>query len=264
MITDKKKLNILLLGKKSWAAKALNYLIEREHNVVTVVAKDPCDELDRVNGTLHEAAHQHNIPVLNMKELNNEIIKNKLNNVDLVISYLFWMKVKEPLLSLGKLGAINFHPAPLPEYKGLGGYNAAILDNKTEYGVTAHFMNELIDEGPIIKCKRFNIDQINETAFSLERKSQEAMFELFKEVISDFENDMVLVEETPKEKGVYINRTKFEEMKLINPNDPTEIIERKIRAFWFPPFEGAKLKVGEKYYTLIDNNLLKEISHRLN
>ncbi|KHE69249.1 hypothetical protein LD39_13250 [Halobacillus sp. BBL2006] len=186
-----------------------------------------------------------------------------LNNIDLVISYLFWKKIKPPLLSLPKIGAINFHPAPLPDYKGLGGYNAAILDQRKDYGVTAHFMNEKIDEGTIINKKMFNIDKENETAFSLELKSQVVMFKLFKEVIDNATNPDYLLKKTNTDtnnQGIYINKKMFEEMKIIHHTDSKEEIDRKIRAFWFPPYEGAKLKIGNEFYTLLNNNVLSDVA----
>ena len=47
------------------------------------------------------------------------------------------------------LGIVNFHPAPSPDYKGIGGYNLALLNNVDSWAVTAHYIDEKIDTGPI-------------------------------------------------------------------------------------------------------------------
>ena len=60
------------------------------------------------------------------------------------------------LLDNAKIAAINFHPAP-PEYPGSGCTNFALYDEVKEYGVTAHLMNERVDNGLIIEVKRFPV-----------------------------------------------------------------------------------------------------------
>ena len=60
------------------------------------------------------------------------------------------------LLDRAQIAAINFHPAP-PEYPGSGCVNWALYEGATQYGVTAHMMNEKIDNGAIIECRRFPI-----------------------------------------------------------------------------------------------------------
>ena len=78
--------------------------------------------------------------------------------VDVVISFLFWRLIREPLISLGRVGCLNFHPAPLPDFRGLGGYNVAMLDGLREWGVSCHFVDEGFDTGDIVEVERFPID----------------------------------------------------------------------------------------------------------
>lgn len=258
---NKMKLNIVFMGRKYWSAKALIYLIERGHNVVAIIAKKPEDELDTKSGSLYETALNYSIPIFSPKEILEAFNNNRFSGIDLVISYLYWRKVKDILLTSPKMGAINFHPGPLPDIKGLGGYNYAILKGHKEYGVTAHFMNGNIDDGRIIECRKFEIDTQFETALSLEYKSQVKMFELFKDTIIHIESGLITKESQNENKGgKYINRHEFEQMKLISELDSNEIIERKIRAFWFPPYEGAKVKINDQYYTIINQQLLNEIN----
>ena len=55
-------------------------------------------------------------------------IKNGSLEFDLGVSILYWRKLESTFLDAPRLGIINFHPAPLPDYKGTAGYNMAILD----------------------------------------------------------------------------------------------------------------------------------------
>lgn len=59
-------------------------------------------------------------------------------------------------IARARLGIVNLHLAPLPEYRGRFSATHAIL-NGTEYGVTAHYVDEGIDTGPIIAERRFPI-----------------------------------------------------------------------------------------------------------
>jgi methionyl-tRNA formyltransferase len=45
----------------------------------------------------------------------------------------------------------------LPEYKGIAGSSYAILHDYKEWGVTAHYMDEGVDTGDIIKWKEIFI-----------------------------------------------------------------------------------------------------------
>ncbi len=45
---------------------------------------------------------------------------------------------------------INIHPSLLPAYRGANPYCAALLNNETTTGLTAHMVTEAVDEGPIL------------------------------------------------------------------------------------------------------------------
>ena len=51
---------------------------------------------------------------------------------------------------------INFHPGP-PEHPGSCAANWALYNEDKSFGVTAHFMNGLVDNGLIFRVRRFPI-----------------------------------------------------------------------------------------------------------
>lgn len=250
-------MRVIYMGKnKPSAVSGLTYLIKRGIEVVLVVAPPP-SEPGLGGENLSKTARSFGIPTSTDDELYQDI--DTLKHIDLVISFLFWKKIKKPLINLAKIGCINFHPAPLPDFRGLGGYNVAIYENLPFWGVSAHFVNESFDTGDIIKVKRFAINPQQETAFSLEQKSQRFLINLFKEVI-DMIRDAKPLGRTLQGKGRYIRKQDFESMRNINPKDSLEKIERKIRAFWYPPYPGASIKINGGIFTLINERILKEIS----
>lgn len=188
-----------------------------------------------------------------------------LTNIDVVISFLFAYRIKKPLIDLPRLACINFHPGPLPEARGLGGYNWAILYRKTFYGVTAHYVAENFDEGDIIKDIRFDINADMETAFSLERKSCHQLLTLLKEVFGMILRQEELPRISQKAKSgwggtEYVDKALFESTKCISSNDTHEEIQRKCRAFFYPPYPGAQIDIKGKKYTLVDEKLMKIIA----
>ena len=173
---------------------------------------------------------------------------------DVVISFLYWKLIREPLVSLGRIGCLNFHPAPLPDLRGLGGYNIAILEGFEEWGVSCHFVDEHFDTGDLIRVERFPLDHANATAFSLDLESQERLLALFQRVMSRALDGEELPR-TPQGEGRYVTRAEFEERRRVRPGDD---IERKLRAFWYPPHPGAVVELDGRLLTLVDERLLAE------
>jgi methionyl-tRNA formyltransferase len=175
----------------------------------------------------------------------------------MVISFLFWKRIREPLLSLGRIGCLNFHPAPLPDFRGLGGYNLAILDGLREWGVSCHFVDERLDTGDLLEVERFPIEPETATAFSLDLESQERLHGMFRRVMGR----ALAGEPLPREPqaglapGRYVSREELEWLRRLRTGDD---LSRKLRAFWYPPHPGAVIEVEGRELTLVDELLLAD------
>lgn len=252
--------NIIFLGRKEGSIKALKLLIDNKFNILAVVGVSEDSSFDN----LKNLAEDNNILFLPKEDKLYQLINSKqIQDVDLVISYLYSKRIKLPLIRLGKLGCINFHPAPLPDYKSSAGYNMAILEGKKEFGASVHFINsEAFDSGPIIKVIKFPITE-NENMMSLYEKTQKKLLELFKDTVALFQSTNKI--RTYENKGgLYLTRKQLEELKEIDlERDNINIINRKIKAFFFPPYSGAKIKVKGQYLTLINEEMLKFLNKLL-
>ena len=263
MSEDRTLRRVILLGRKQGAAEALKRLLARGITVTLVVAEQSV----RPRDNLFSVAKANHIPVCSADgdEVYRRIAARspETANIDLVISYLFHRRIRLPLITLPRRGCINFHPAPLPDYKGRAGYNTAILDGRSEYGVSAHVIDsEAFDSGPIIKVNRFPIDTHSETAFSLEQKAQPELLALFDEVLSLFESGKPVIT-IPNNGGLYMTKPQLEALKQIDlTRDRGEDIDRKIRAFFFPPYTGATIKLPEGEFTLVNQKVLEYIARR--
>ena len=161
-----KKLKILFLGRKQVAAKCLQWLLDTRKDVEVVGV---LSDTHLQHSITSDVARNYRIPLFD-SESAIQALRNERLSFDLGLSVLYWKKLKCEFISMPKIGIINFHPAPLPDFKGVGGYNLAILHGLPKWAVSAHFVDENIDTGDIIKVKYFPIDFNTETVVTLEKK----------------------------------------------------------------------------------------------
>jgi len=245
-------MKLLFLGRKKSGAEVLEWSINHGFDVIGVLTDNHI-----LGSETTKIANKYSIPILSLEEVYSKILNNEIH-FDLAVSFVYWRILKEPLISYPQNGIINFHPAPLPEFKGTGGYNLAILKSLKKWSVTAHYIDKGIDTGGIIDSIEFNIDEKVETAKSLEQKSQKFMKALYKRTLNAVKKSGLL-NTTENVGGRYISRKEMEEMKKILPNDD---IEKKIRAFWFPPYTGAYIEINGAKYTLINQSILNSLTEK--
>jgi len=128
---------------------------------------------------------------LNSLNLEHEIFTTKnpplpereLESFDLGVSYCYPRKIKEPLLSFPSKGFINYHPGPLPKYKGPKESTYAIINKEMNWGVTVHKMDETYDTGPIIETMEIKLHESPTSTVELGAVSHYFLFILFKNTI---------------------------------------------------------------------------------
>lgn len=200
---------------------------------------------------------ENNIRIFNGGEI-YENLNVLRGNLDAIYCNTYPKLIKSEVLDLAEKIAINFHMAPLPEYRGVFGVNFAIYNQEKQYGVTVHKISNHFDEGDIIEVDRFDIDSKNITVQELVELSEQHLLELFKRTYYSIKNNCSFDYKKQTE-GKYYSRKDFEELKQIKDTDSEEVIQRKIRAFWYPPYEGAYVKLNGKKYTVLDERILKEL-----
>jgi methionyl-tRNA formyltransferase len=248
------------MGKsKRSAVRALEHMVETGWEVPGVVAPEP-DPSAADGQRLDLAAARIGLPLVTDDDLYAGI--DRLGEVDLVVSFLFWKRIRAPLIRLPRVGCLNFHPAPLPDMRGVGGYNVAILEGWREWGVSSHYVDEDFDTGDLVQVDRFPIDPAEETALSLDLKSQEVLLANFRSVTDRLIGGVELPR-TAQGDGRYVTRADMEDLRRVRPGDDAALLERRIRAFWYPPHEGATLEVAGQTVTLIDRRRLEETAAAL-
>lgn len=111
---------------------------------------------DNPNAMALERARKANIPTAYVKpgrksEFEREIIDIlEKNNVDLIVLAGFMRILSPNFVNHFPLRIINIHPSLLPSFPGLEAQRQALEYGVKITGCTVHFVNEIVDGGPII------------------------------------------------------------------------------------------------------------------
>tara|TARA_Y100001937_G_scaffold74566_1_gene101471 strand:- start:3675 stop:4337 length:663 start_codon:yes stop_codon:yes gene_type:complete len=168
---------------------------------------------------------------------------------DYIISFLNYLILPPRLINKARY-AINFHPAS-PEHPGSGVSNWAIYNGSTEYGATAHLINEKVDNGQILLVKRFNITSTDDATTLLIRAKHYCMI-LFYELIEKLFIKNVTVDSLIKSNcEEWLGKAKkikeVDKMSEIPTDIDSQELEKRIKAFHTKKFPIYTLLHGRKF-----------------
>lgn len=118
---------------------------------------------------------------------------------DLIVLAGFLVKIPEEMVKAFSNRIVNIHPSLIPSFCGVGYYGLKVHEKALERGVkitgaTVHFVNEGMDEGPIIAQKAVAVED-GDTAEVLQRRVMEqAEWILLPQAIDDIANGRIAVE----------------------------------------------------------------------
>ena len=160
--------------------------------------------------------------------------------------------------------AINCHPAPLPFYRGRGTTSQVLLQKGDRWGVTCHFISEKFDAGKIIERRMFDITDNLRTGIALSNYSWGVCIELLLDVVTNILSGIKIESFEQEINGKYYSMSDLQNAKRISITDSADLINTKIEALWFPPYEGAYTEIdGQKFY-LINERILSEVAKLYN
>lgn len=158
---------------------------------------------------------------------------------DLLLSVQHPWVISPAVLDAVKRNALNLHTAPLPEYGGFNGVSHAILDGAAEYGVDLHWMRDDVDAGPVLLAERFGVPPAS-TAQSLHALTAEAGLRVLVRLFDLLASGADLPNRDGPTRPVRVfGRSSLDRYReIVDPSDEDEV-DRKSRAFFFPPFAPA-------------------------
>ena len=169
-----------------------------------------------------------------------------------IFCFRSYFLLPKSLIERASVAAINFHPAPA-EYPGSGCLNWALYDNADTYGATAHIMNEKIDNGAIVECRRFPILKQDNVTTLLARAHLKT-YDLLVDITTGLalEGKSFLdkkLNQSQHEKWAGNARKMYEidNLQKINPSCSKKELERVIRATYTPDFPPEIQLHGYKF-----------------
>ena len=119
-------------------------------------------------------------------------------NPDLIVLAGFLVKIPEEMVARFSNRIINIHPALIPSFCGVGYYGLKVHEKVLERGVkvtgaTVHFVNEGMDEGPIIAQKAVEVQEGDTPEVLQKRVMEQAEWILLPAAIDDIANGRIKV-----------------------------------------------------------------------
>ena len=200
------------LAKKESMDVSIHHETDSEKNIAVFVTKEPlCLEMILskqkllkgkisvivgTENTLSSIAKKANIPFVHVNEKNQDAAEQKIIevckkfNIDL-IALARYMRILTPnFVWRFPNRIINIHPSLLPAFPGAVAYAQAFERGTKIVGVTAHYVTENLDQGPIILQDSFKVDP-EDTLEVIKKKGQNLEAEtLFKSIKMHLDNKL--------------------------------------------------------------------------
>ena len=134
------------------------------------------------------------------RDLFNEAFLAEVNKFepDLVVLAGFLVAIPPKMVAQYSNRIINIHPSLIPSFCGVGYYGLKVHERVLERGVkvtgaTVHFVNEGMDEGPIIAQNAVYIKDDDTPEVLQRRVMEQAEWLLLPQAIDDIANDRIQV-----------------------------------------------------------------------
>ena len=155
-------MRILFMGTPDFAVFSLRALLESGEELVGVMTQP-----DQPRGRgyvltpppVKVYAEAHGIPVFQPEKLRTQEVADLLFRLDpeLIVVAAYGKILPPAVLDYPSLGCINVHGSLLPEYRGAAPIQRAIMDGKTETGITTMMMDQGLDTGDILLSGKVEI-----------------------------------------------------------------------------------------------------------
>ena len=159
------------MGTPDIAATCLKKIIEDGFDVVGVYTQPDRPKgrgMKMVMSPVKELALAHNLPVFQPENFRADEDVQALADLkpDVVAVVAYGRMLPQRVLDIPTHGCINIHASLLPQYRGSAPYQWAVLDGRTETGVSAQHMVREMDAGDVIDVEKTAIGP-DETAGEL-------------------------------------------------------------------------------------------------
>lgn len=229
----------VLIGSVGSSKVALEEMIKVNFPIDMVFSLDE-KYSENVSGyyPLHELAEQNKIPYKKFMKINDSEHIDTIKEISPDYIFVIGLSqiISKDLINLAKIGAVGFHPTPLPKYRGRAALVWQVLLGVKHTKCTLFFIDEGTDSGDIIGQEDYVIED-TDYAIDVREKCKEALRKLLQKVLPQMMSETVKPVKQDENKATYLLK-RVPEDGLINWNEPVEKIQRLIRAVSVP-YPGA-------------------------
>jgi len=148
-------MKILFLGTPQSAVPILKTLNNSDHQVVGVVSQPARKKgrgQDLTESEVSAYAKSNKLPIFTPEKITKEYFDKHLVELkaDIAIVVAFGQILPQDILDKIKFGWVNIHFSVLPDLRGAAPIQRAIMQGKTDLGVTIFKIDKGLDTGPII------------------------------------------------------------------------------------------------------------------
>ncbi len=235
---------VVFAGTPDFAVPALETLVARGYPPVAVYTQPdrPAGRGRRLTPPpVKEAALAQGLPVYQPERLGDEEAQRiRAFGADLLIVVAYGQILRRNILDAPRCGCVNIHASLLPRWRGAAPIQRALLAGDRETGVTLMYMEEGLDSGPMIARCATPISA-DETAGSLHDRLARLGADLLAAKLPALLVGDCAAEPQPDEGVTYAAKLTNEETWL-DPTEPAEALERRVRAL--TPVPGARLQLA--------------------
>ena len=167
-------------------------------------------------------ARKHGIPVTSNSDVNSDSFREHLRvkNVEFIISISGTQFYGKKLREQTPLGIVNCHGALLPKYRGLMPSFWTLANGEKFGGVSVHYVNEKIDDGPIVVQKKYPIVK-GESLENLMKRSKKIAAQAILECVEIIEKGSPKTIPNPTEEMTHFSMPTREDVKRLIENGHT-------------------------------------------
>lgn len=170
-------MRVLFMGTPDIAATCLKKLISEEFEIVGVCTKPDKPKnrgMKLEMSDVKKVAVEANLPVFQPTSFKDDAVVEELRELkpDVIAVVAYGKILPQRVLDIPRLGCVNIHASVLPQLRGSGPVQWAILNGLEETGVTAIFMAAEMDAGDIIEIRKTPIEPLENAQNLLDRLAQ--------------------------------------------------------------------------------------------
>ena len=167
-------MRIVFMGTPDIAATCLNSLLDSRHEIIGVYTKPDMPKnrgMKLEMSDVKKLALAHNLPVYQPATFKDDSVYEELKALkpDAVAVVAYGKILPQRVLDIPAKGCVNIHASVLPQLRGSGPVQWAILNGMDETGVTAMYMAAEMDAGDIIEIRKTPIDPYENAQSLLDR-----------------------------------------------------------------------------------------------